>query len=34
MTDSKGTMRDVAFAPHYFGLKLVRHLPFDLARPA
>jgi nucleoporin SEH1 len=24
MTESKGTVRDVAFAPHYFGLKLVR----------
>jgi len=34
MTESKGTMRDVAFAPHYFGLKLVRRLPFDLVRPA
>jgi len=32
MTESKGTMRDVAFAPHYFGLKLVCRLSFDYVR--
>ena len=32
MAESKGTVRDVAFAPHYFGLKLVRWWSFDLVK--